>query len=785
MVSALSILFKAAAFVLWRVSTTWSVTLFMLSVTGDAWVFQRQAGKDRQAWIGAAGHATRLNLAALVAGLAAREAGLRLAMAWKEGVPVVAHFSAWLLRATGLQAHASAGFVHMTTMAGPLRFAASWDALGLDLMLLVLVLAAVTILYRAGQWGVALRALTRVSATLFGVVLARFALYILLFDAITAFVSHETEALPVTLFVRPLAVAALFLPFFPFLLRGLAVAERPAVSMPGAVPFARPCAGTVARLAVAWAIFALLVLFACWDPQGAPKRGRILIDGYRARWSPADRPYDREWYGADSGYNYAVLRRWFDSFFATEVLDGPIHDTTLADADVLVAYLPDRPYSSDELRRIERFVRNGGGLLLIGDHTNVFGSTSHLNALGERFGLPLRFDVLFDLDRHFFQMYDPPRPAPRLLHGMRFMKLRGAASIRSDVFGTRDFMTVGNAKGLPSIYSVGNFYPPPHDDPRMTTGRYVVAAASRVGSGRVVAFADSTIFSNFEIFYPGKYEILLNMAGWLNHRDNAWRGSSRRLAALAALLLALGLAWRARRPRAVLAVAVAAGLVFGASWGLTRLAEEATAAFPEPRRSLRGVFFIADAADQTYILRDFTSEAPYEQRYDVFIQWALRTGVFSGFRLVPDGRGNELYELLRDHELADTALALIVRDEAQLPYLEVIARDSGSRRVMLLFSKSLAQESILRALRQAGLADGAGSAAAIAAAWPAGEALIEVGDRRLLLVFDAERFSDRFMGITEKAVPDAALRTRFDRVFSLYDRLFADAPEGRKGGDGE
>ena len=38
---------------------------------------------------------------------------------------------------------------------------------------------------------------------------------------------------------------------------------------------------------------------------------------------------------------------------------------------------------------VHEFVRGGGGLLLIGDHTNVFGSTSHLNEICE----PLRFPI--------------------------------------------------------------------------------------------------------------------------------------------------------------------------------------------------------------------------------------------------------------------------------------------------------------------------------------------------------------------------------------------------------
>lgn len=801
MMYAMSILFKTAAFLLWATTPAGAALLFVAGAVLDGVAFRQSAGISARTWTRIIGDTAALNLAALVAGLAAWEVGIRATLTWKEGLPWVAHAAAWLLRATGLQAAASGGFVHLTTMAGPLRFATSWDALGLEALLLVLAFAVVTILYRAANWTVAVNALLRVVATLWAVSLLRFTLWILLFVTLTVFMSYETESLPVTLFVRPYAVVALFLPFLPLCLRGLTAAsghasagvesppkraEKGRAGAPSAPPGAHKnvCrygkspqdrfahARRVVRGGALWALFAVLVLFAVWEPRGIPVRGKVLIDGYRAQWSPADRPYDREWYGADSGYNYACLRRWFDAFYETDVLDGPIRAGTLDDASVLVVYLPDRPYSQDEIRRIAAFVRRGGGLLLIGDHTNVFGSTSHLNALCARLGMQFRYDVLFDLDTHFFQMFEPSHPRPRWLHGMRFMKLRGAASVRPTALSTRTFMTVANTKGLPSIYSVGNFYPPPHDDPRMTFGRYAIATAARAGSGRVVAFADSTIFSNFEIYYPGKYELLLNMVHWLDGSDSPWRGPARRMAALAAVLLALALAWRARQPRAVLAVMIAILLVFGIARGWARRAEAAAATFPTPRQALRGVFFIADADDPAYILREFTSDEPYDQRYDVFIQWVLRTGAFSGFRLVPTGAGDELYSHLREQPLAETALALIVRDDRQLAYLDMIAADTGSRRVLLLFSRDFERERIAAALVDAGLVDDADALAPAWTGWPDGEAVIEAGGRRLLLVFAAERFSDRRMGITEKAVPDAALRAHFERAYTLIDRLF-------------
>ena len=50
----------------------------------------------------------------------------------------------------------------------------------------------------------------------------------------------------------------------------------------------------------------------------------------------------------------------------------------------------------------------------------------------------------------------------------------------------------------------------------VTAPSYKVWAA-RHGQGRAIAFTDSTIFSNFCTFQPGKAELMLGMVEWLNH----------------------------------------------------------------------------------------------------------------------------------------------------------------------------------------------------------------------------------------------------------------------------
>ncbi len=550
-------------------------------------------------------------------------------------------------------------------------------------------------------------------------------------------------------------------------LAGRAASGLPRALRWGAAPFMLVLAGIVS-----------------WEPLGTPKTGKVVISSYHAQWSRCDRPYDREWYGADSGYNYASLKRFFGVFYpVVEAGGGPLLAKDLEGASSLVIYDPDRRFSPEEIELVREFVRGGGGLFLIGDHTNVFGSTSHLNELCAPFGFQYRDDVLFDLDEDFHQMMYPPQEPSRFWHGMSLFKLRGPTSIRPTSLWTRNIYQVYHSKGVRAIYSVNNFYPPPHDNPKMKTGTFCVSAASRYGRGRVVAWADSTIFSTFEIFYPGKYEYLLNTMDWLNHQDGSFGGVARRLVTIIALAgLALFLAARRREPRVWLATAVVAVACLGVARFASLWIEQRQAAFPKPVQPSEWVVFGAHAKDPGHNLCGFVSNEPYDQRYEVFIQWVMRSGPYPAFYLLDKGADNGLYEHLRASDATTTALALIVRKPNDLAQLDELGKISTRAKdpLLLMFSKTISATDAVEGIKRSGLVKDAGALARVAEAWPAGEVVISDGERRVLVVAGAERFSDQVMGISEKVVPDAGQRALFNQAFGVIDRLFGREPTGGK-----
>jgi hypothetical protein len=518
----------------------------------------------------------------------------------------------------------------------------------------------------------------------------------------------------------------------------------------------------------------VLALVTFWEPAGTPKQGKLVISSWHSQWSRSDRPYDREWYGADSGYNYACLKRLFEKFYQVADAAGPLTAADLEGASTLVIYDPDRRFSKEEIERVHEFVRGGGGLLVIGDHTNVFGSASHLNELCGPFGFQYRDDVLFDLDEDFHQVIDAPKQGSSFWHGMSFFKLRGPTSIRPTSFWTRAVYQVEHSKAVRAIYSVNNFYPPPHDDPKMKSGTFCVAAASHYGKGRVAAWGDSTVFSNFEIFYPGKYEYLLNTMQWLDHKDGMLPAVGRRMAPLVLLAGVLFFLLRRREPRVWLGTLVMLVAACGAARSISLVFEQRRAEFPKPVQPSEWVVFAADSKDKGHHLKGFITEEPYDQRYEVFIQWVLRTGAFSGFHVLDRDAKNGLYDHLRASDSAVTALALVVRKPDDLSQLDELggipARDGDP--LLLMFASSISAEIAAENIKRAGLFENAESLAQVAKAWPAGEVVFTDGKRRVMIVANAERFSDQSMGITEKVTPDEVQRAVFNQAFGIVDRLF-------------
>ena len=410
-----------------------------------------------------------------------------------------------------------------------------------------------------------------------------------------------------------------------------------------------------------------------WTPVGHPKQGRILIEENRwegqsiwdrtrddKRWERTriDKVYDTTWYGELSGYNYNCITRYASQFFrSVSALQGPIDDKALSGCDVFVLKVPGRPFSKGEIDAVERFVRNGGGLLVIADHTNVYGHASYLNAVTQRFGFRVRHDCLLGVDLPWQDLYEPPLVPHPIVQHLGEMNFATSCSIAPGASRGRAAIRWVGLKNLPPNYFAFNLQPGPEDRPEMRYGAFVQLWTTRFGRGRVAAFTDSTIFSNFCVFEPGKKELFMGMLQWLNH-EGPWLDPTYLLAGLGLAILAgaAWIGWPWDRSWLLLVGCGALGWTL-AVWGVRAVQESAM-----PRLKPAPDAHVAPEVvmDQTVCSKRLPTNGTVDLRDDsfgIFERWILRLGCFTA-RLdesdTPDEfRGDVLVFLRPDLPVSD------------------------------------------------------------------------------------------------------------------------------------
>jgi len=294
----------------------------------------------------------------------------------------------------------------------------------------------------------------------------------------------------------------------------------------------RPGRRWVMAMGMVWIGAVLLTLACCWEPVGARNGGRVLVDDYHSGQSwpmkeydttRTDRPFDTRWYGRDSSYNYFCIYDYCSRFYQMSRQTAPLTDAALATCDVLVLKDPSAPYAEAEKAAVRRFLARGGGVLFLGDHTSVFGSGVNLNDIVGEFGFRYRYDCAFGIDSVFDETVELPLVPHPIVQHVETMEFATSCTLEVGASRGRAPMVGTCLKSLGADYHSSNFYPQPRDRPAMRWGAFVQMWATRRGPWRIVAFTDSTIFSNFCVFEPGKSELMLGMIEWLN-RANPWAG---------------------------------------------------------------------------------------------------------------------------------------------------------------------------------------------------------------------------------------------------------------------
>lgn len=400
---------------------------------------------------------------------------------------------------------------------------------------------------------------------------------------------------------------------------------------------------------------AILVAGVFWDPNGERKQGRVVIEECHPegdkQWERTDKPFDTEWYGHMSGYNYYCMYDYSTRFYDVKRHTTPLDSSVLDDCDVLILKVPTRVYSAQEIDAIERFVRRGGGLMLIGEHTNVFRSGDALNSVTQEFGFRYRYDCLFGIDKVYEQRLEMPlvpHPTIQFMPGLYFAT---SCSIEPQASSGRAAIRSVGLKNKLADYHPPNFYPQPSDSAEMQYGAFVQLWSMPYYKGRVAAFTDSTIFSNFAVFEPGKKELWMGMLEWLNHRSPPVDPRYPMFALGMPIVLA-GL-WVGRRVSGAWLLLVAAGVL---GWCAAVVSVNAAHRFgmpyPEVQRSMVTVAMDQSVSHPELPRNGFIDGWTKPMGFGIFERWILRLGYF-----IKRSKGPDVFQ---------STVAVFVRPDAQI-----------------------------------------------------------------------------------------------------------------------
>ncbi len=554
------------------------------------------------------------------------------------------------------------------------------------------------------------------------------------------------------------------------------------------IPSALPEISIYKRIGIIIMIFlgSFLIISGLWlDIPGERKKERVMVDEFHSTWERTDRAFDTEWYGQDSGYNYACIYDYCSRFYNMSRLTAAIDKTTLNNCDVLIVKVPTSRYAPEEVSIIEDFVKQGGGLMLLGEHTSVFDSGTYINDIAKEFGFRFRYDCLFDMDTTFEQLYNLPLVPHPIIQNMPYLNFAVSCSIEPlTKFGRAAIRSTG-LKNLTADYHVSNYYPQPDDLAQMRYGAFTQLWTKHYGKGRVAGFTDSTIFSNFATFEPGKAELMLGMIEWLNHKNLRFNVTALLLLS-GLIILTIGIILLRKLNSAWLLIMTSALLGWAAASAGAKTIHKYSMPEPQAKRPMINVTIDRTVCNSPLSRSGFISGQ--KNGFGIFERWILRLGYFTarkeGLNAISGNLVVFMYPNLTVSNEFRNTLVNYVTNGGKILILDS-PENIDSKANSLLYPFGI---NINRTTTQKGqlTAPQNWPTTTIDSAYPieGAEAFLWVnnipigaslnfGKGTVTVISFASKFTDASMGITGDVIPNIEQRKVFDIEFNLLRRIMS------------
>lgn len=267
----------------------------------------------------------------------------------------------------------------------------------------------------------------------------------------------------------------------------------------------------------------------------------------------------------DRGYSIGAIKLYLENIgYEVEELNATNPHSlkdALKNANILIMINLKKAFQSDELNNISDFVRNGGGLLIFGDHTSMFVSDQdfvhgrdYLNDVLEPTGIRINPDTADYVKDHW--KYAISTLPNYITKDLGFEVDLGSVGASLNLSNKAKPVIIGRY----AFSDKANLTTPGHLGDRNyergeALGDLVVAASDTYGLGNVLVFGDTSYVFNNEL--PFKYKLVYDSIAWLRSHEISYAGAFSWASLV--ILIVLGL-FLVRKPRPKITILFLASL---------------------------------------------------------------------------------------------------------------------------------------------------------------------------------------------------------------------------------
>ncbi|MBI4778598.1 hypothetical protein HY792_06750 [Candidatus Desantisbacteria bacterium] len=263
----------------------------------------------------------------------------------------------------------------------------------------------------------------------------------------------------------------------------------------------------------------------------------ILVDEIHSKWESTLREFNHQEFGMMAENNYHLFLEYISHYHKTfvvtddnqnssvkgvttlheKVLSKKLFDSLPGKRVILILKCFTRYPTDEEVNTTVQFVKNGGNILFIGDHTDVFFMDTYVNKVSKRFGIEFLTNAVYVAtggwpvtDRRNMRYHPVTQYMDRFVwatsDGLKLS--RGAFPLI--------FSPLASYTDKANYYN-NYFFGDTSFKPDNPMGIHAIMAGAEYGKGKVVAWSDSTCFNNEIMFTVDRRGLLQGIFSWFLH----------------------------------------------------------------------------------------------------------------------------------------------------------------------------------------------------------------------------------------------------------------------------